>query len=86
MTIKNIFTISALSLCGLSLCFTTLTAAGDANSKTVLQADSPMPPPVPVKKPGTSSRMIATPASVQIADSPMPPPVPVKKPGGSATV
>jgi hypothetical protein len=83
MKIRNVFAISALSVCGLSLCFSNFTPIGHATPKTVLQADSPMPPPVPIKKPGSGSRMISSPVAIQIADSPMPPPVPIKKPGGA---
>jgi hypothetical protein len=87
MTIKKVLTISTLTLCGLSLGPATLSHAETSKFKQLLQADSPMPPPVPIKKPGTGLTLVTSaPAAIQIADSPMPPPVPIKKPGTVLTL
>jgi len=81
MTTKQLLTISALSLCGLSLCFTNFTPAAQSSSRPVLRTDGSMPPPPIVKKPGGRSLAVSAPTGTQIADGSMPPPPIVKKPG-----
>jgi hypothetical protein len=86
MKTKQLLTISALSLCGLSLCFTNFAPAAQFSSRPVLRTDGGMPPPPIVKKPGSGSIAAVAPALTHIADGGMPPPPIVKKPGSRASV